>query len=633
MASEAVDNDGPPSCLRCGGPLPAGVFADIMALCARCAEALKPPPGPQPADESVSLVGAHLDDFEIIERIGGGPTGALYKARQRSIDRIVTLKILPENLLDSSGAVARFQEEARALACVTHPNVIEVFKSGCADLWHFIAMEPMEGESLASLLEREGRVPADQALPWMKQLASALAELHAARTTHCDIQPAHILITPDGRAKLTGFGLARRIGDSAGAGIPGELFEARLYFPPEVARARPFDGRSDLYLLGATFYHAIGGRPPFEGSAEERALLHVRNDVPPLNHLAPNAPVALCMLIHKLLRREPDERYQSATDVVDALERIEAVFQRTEAATRRTGPVWSRAARPEGRRAGQRPPEPRSPGRPHEEPSQRPALVERAAAKKEQGKRRTQIAIFAGAAVVFIAVLVALLARPARDGGSSADVPPQAALPKAAETVPREVTAPARKAPPPKAKEPPEPRPAPKSRWPRVEGARPKPEPEPKPEPAPTPQPKPDPMPKPSPRPEVVRLQAVAAKIHGSARYEYGDGKDNIGYWADTAWVSWEFDVAKPGAYEVEVVFAADRSANGNEYTVAVDNQRLKGKVRFTGSWTKFVAEKLGTLAIRRRGRCTLSIKPVKKRRRIIGLMNLKSVTLRPVSR
>jgi len=578
MSRGNMESDGPPICSRCGSPLAADAVAAGTTLCPRCAASA----GEQSfGTELDPLVGQHLDDFEIVGRIGGSPTSDLYKARQKSADRFVALKLLPEHLLEDDGAVARFQTEAEMAAAVSHPNVVRVFSSGCIYHRHFIAVEHVPGESLASVLEREGRLPADRALSLMKEVASALAQAHAAGVIHCDIQPSNILIAASGHAKVTGFGLARRRGESLGPRTPTPLLEARLYFPPEAARAKPLDERSDLYLLGGTFYHAIGGRPPFEGSSvEERALQYARKDVPPLNQIEPTAPVALCLVIQKLLRRRPDERYQSAAEVLERLERIEAVFTRTQAAARRREPVWAQPARADGVEAE----------RPEEEPRERLTLAERAEANR---KRQMQAAIMCGAAlfVTLIGVIVVLVTtRTERETTAVAVRVPRdyVPLPKVRKELPAPATA--------------------KAKRPAVR------------------------KPEPPPPPEPISLRAIDATIHGDARYEEQADKRCVGYWfGDDARVSWEVRVSVPGEFWVDVVLAAERPAAGNEYIVAIGEHELRGKVPETRRWTKFETVTVGRVTIANPGTHTLSVRPGKKKKRRAPLMNLRTVTLRRV--
>jgi hypothetical protein len=255
------------------------------------------------------------------------------------------------------------------------------------------------------VLEREGSLPADRVVALMRQVASALAALHGAGLVHCAVQPPSILVTPSGEVKLAGFGLARRRDEVAAGRMPAALLESLLYYPPEAARGKRLDERSDLYLLGATFYHALAGRPPFEGAtAEERALQYARKDAPPLNRLLPTAPIPLCLILQKLLRRKPGDRYASAAEVVEALDRIEGLLRRKEDETTR----MRRMPRREGAAAG-------------EETAERRSPTGRVEARKRRPRKAVPYVAAAGVlAVAAVAVLVL-------GGGRSCSPEPSAA--------------------------------------------------------------------------------------------------------------------------------------------------------------------------------------------------------------
>ena len=527
------------------------------------------PSGEQPGAAADPLVGRRLGDFEVLERIGGGPINAIYRARQQSTDRLVALKVLDEALGGTEFAAARFEAEASAAAAVSHPNVAAIHGWGCEDGRHFMVVELVEGESLADLLARDERLPADRALPLFSQVATALGAVHAAGYIHCGVQPSNVLLAPDGTARLIDFGLARPLDEGLEPGNRGGYLEVPFYYPPEAARARPLDERSDLYQLGGLFYHLLAGQAPFEGvDPEDTALRYARDDVPALGGVLRTAPVALCRLIHRLLSREPDARYQTADEVVEALGRIEAVFTRTVAARRAQAPE----------------PEPRAAEPEPQEPPPRPTIAQRAEAARQQ-QRRTLI--ISGAAVglcvvVAVVMLLVLPIWPTERPPSSFEVQDEPVEP-----------APAAKAPP---KAPATPDPSP-----------------------------------PQPPPGPVFLLAANAVIHGKAKYEKGDGKDNIGYWTDQAtWVHWDFEAAGPGTYDVRVVFAAERDCKGNLYTVAVGKQQITAKIYDTGGWTEFLTEKIGTMTLERPGTHTLKVRWI-KRVRGSALMNLRAVTLRPV--
>jgi len=276
---------------------------------------------PAPADP---LIGKTLGEFEIVGVIGRGGMGAVYKARQPSLGRFVAIKVLPKRFAEDASFVERFSREARSAAAIRHPNIIEVFVIGQDKGHQYIAMEFIEGESLADLLKRESKLPPDRALDLMKQVASALAKAHSLGIVHRDIKPANILLTSEGMAKVADFGLAKREGVDVSVTVTGASLGTPLYMAPEVARGQPADPRSDLYSLGATFYQAIAGKPPFDGATPAELIVkHVNTPPPPLQSLAPDCPAPFCRIIHRLLAKNPAHRYSSAEKLLEAIERLE----------------------------------------------------------------------------------------------------------------------------------------------------------------------------------------------------------------------------------------------------------------------------------------------------------------------
>jgi len=302
-------------CPECGHHFEIDPAVDRHIQCPACGQGLALPSGAAP-----SLAGRRLGDYEVLELLGRGAMGEVYRARQLSLDRPVALKILSGDVSADGGFIERFTREARAAAAVSHPNIIEVYAIGEEAGHQFIAMELVDGESLTALLTRAGRLSAEQALRVLKGIASALAKAHAAGICHRDIKPANILLAADGRPKLADFGVARRDRDEPqGRFIVGTA----PFMAPEVAIGEPADARSDLYSLGATAYTMLAGKPPFHGrTLTELAVRQAEGPPPDLAGLCPDAPPALCRVIHRLLERHPDRRYQNATDLLAALDRV-----------------------------------------------------------------------------------------------------------------------------------------------------------------------------------------------------------------------------------------------------------------------------------------------------------------------
>ena len=291
----------------------------------------QPVPEPAPA-QADPLIGMTLGEFEITELLGRGGMGGVYKARQPSLDRIVAIKVLPR--APSEKLAARFEREARAVAAVNHPNIINVYSVGSDQGYQYIAMEFVAGETLREILEREGPLSPERAIEMMKQTASALVAAHGAGILHRDIKPANILLTPRGDVKVADFGLAKRPDIDVSVTQAGKPLGTPLYMPPEVARGGQFEVASDLYSLGATFYHLLAGRPPFEGDTRtEIAVKQVESSPPPLTETAPHVPQALVWAIDRLLARNPAERFPTAEALLENLEYIDAGMAASQSAS------------------------------------------------------------------------------------------------------------------------------------------------------------------------------------------------------------------------------------------------------------------------------------------------------------
>ncbi len=219
-------------------------------------------PGPAPLQPEMPK---QIGGFELLELLGRGGMGSVYRARQVSLGRLVALKVIARRLAADERFVARFEREARAAAAVHHPNIVAVYSVGEDSGQHYIAMELVAGEGLDALVKREGPLPQDRALRMMKQVTAALAAAHEADIVHRDIKPSNILLAAEESVKVADFGLAKRMATDVTVTQTGAMMGTPLYHPPEAARGERYDARSDLYSLGATFYHLLAGKPPFEG--------------------------------------------------------------------------------------------------------------------------------------------------------------------------------------------------------------------------------------------------------------------------------------------------------------------------------------------------------------------------------
>jgi len=241
----------------------------------------------------MSLEGQHLGEFEILERLGQGGMGAVYKARQTSLDRTVALKTLQASLAGDAEYIARFQQEAKAAAVLNHPNLVQVHSAGESDGLHWFAMEYVEGESAKARLKRKGRLDPLEAIAITIHVATALEYgWRKAALIHRDIKPDNIFLSEDGEVKLGDLGLAKCAGQTQGLTITGHSMGTPHYISPEQVEAmKDVDLRADIYSLGCTLYHLLSGHPPFDGNSAVAIMMkHVNGPVPELPSVWPECP-------------------------------------------------------------------------------------------------------------------------------------------------------------------------------------------------------------------------------------------------------------------------------------------------------------------------------------------------------
>ena len=271
-----------------------------------------------------------LGDFRLLERLDGGAMGDVFLAEQVSLGRRVALKTMRAEIASSPAAATRFEREARALARLHHGNVVAVHGFGEQDGVRYLAMEFVEGRSLKEILrqaaEQGERLAPARVARWGAQLARGLAAVHAAGLLHRDVKPSNVRIDAEDRAVLVDFGLARLPG-SSDVSRTGEFVGSPAYASPEQVRGESeLDGRSDVYSLGATLYHALAGVPPFEGEHVE-AVLHanLQRDPQPLRTHGEHLPRDLELVCAKAMEKAPERRYADARGLAEDLEAVLAL--------------------------------------------------------------------------------------------------------------------------------------------------------------------------------------------------------------------------------------------------------------------------------------------------------------------
>jgi len=265
------------------------------------------------------------DRYELLKRIGRGGMADVFLAHDILLDRDVAVKVLfPEHAIDPN-FVERFRREAQAVAGLNHPNIVSVYDWGQTGNTYFMAMEFVDGRTLAETLRRSGRMTAKSAATVAMAIANALAYAHRNNVVHRDIKPANILMGNDGAIKVVDFGIARALdsGHDAGLTQDGAVMGTATYFSPEQAKGEGLDLRSDLYSLGIVLYELVSGRPPFTGdSALATAYKQVNEDAERLKNLVPDVPMALEAIVAKCMAKDATVRYPNAEALRDDLRRF-----------------------------------------------------------------------------------------------------------------------------------------------------------------------------------------------------------------------------------------------------------------------------------------------------------------------
>ncbi len=262
--------------------------------------------------------------YELLEKIGDGGMAVVYKARCRLLNRFVAIKILKPEFTKDLKFIENFRRESQAAASLTHPNIVNIYDVGKEGNIHYIVMELIEGQVLSDIIKNEGPMEFEKAVEIVKQIALALSFAHKNHIIHRDVKPHNILITREGTAKITDFGIAKAVNSGTIVGNTGTIMGSVHYFSPEQARGGYVDEKSDIYSLGIVLYELVTGRVPFDADNPVAvALMHMNDEIVPPSQYAPGIPPALQEIIIKAANKYQVNRFKSANEMYDALNSID----------------------------------------------------------------------------------------------------------------------------------------------------------------------------------------------------------------------------------------------------------------------------------------------------------------------
>lgn len=265
--------------------------------------------------------------YELFEKIGEGGMSVVYKAKDRLLNRFVAIKVLKPEYIRDRKFIESFRRESQAAASLSHPNIVNIFDVGQEGNIHYIVMELVEGKTLNELIREEGPLPYTRVIELTKQIAAALSVAHKNHLIHRDVKPHNVMLTADGTAKITDFGIAKAINsstlaDTIGGGVMGSVH----YFSPEQARGGYVDEKSDIYSLGIVMYEMLTGRVPFDGDNPVNiALMHINGEMVPPSKLMTGIPPALERIVMKATDKYQSNRFASADELIKALDELELV--------------------------------------------------------------------------------------------------------------------------------------------------------------------------------------------------------------------------------------------------------------------------------------------------------------------
>src|SRR6476646_6950119 len=274
----------------------------------------------RPGSTSSQMIGTVLSGrYKLEAKLGSGGMSTVYLARDTTLDRQVAVKVLHREMSEQEDQLQRFRQEARAVAKLSHPNVVAVIDAGEDGGHPYIVFEYVEGETLKQRIARVGALDPQEALAYAIEIARGLTVAHNRRMIHRDIKPQNVLIDAEGRAKLTDFGISRQL-EQDGMTATGRVLGTTDYVAPEQAMGQAVDQRSDIYSLGVVLFEMLVGQVPFHADSQVGvAMKHVNEELPDVQRRRPDVSAAAALVVERATAKDPAERYQEVGEMIDDL--------------------------------------------------------------------------------------------------------------------------------------------------------------------------------------------------------------------------------------------------------------------------------------------------------------------------